>query len=288
MLLRTLVGATLLVAASGARAQDAPTDPAPTDVPAGAAEPSEAPPPPSEAELADARHAFEVAAAAFENGDYETAATEFRTAYELSRHAALLYNVYLAEERAGRPGEAAVMLERYLESELPTPEERTVLERRLERLRTRAASRAPVVDPTESDADRAALIVAPTDARTGETWVLPPEPGGPPIPGIALLVTGGVLLAAFAVLAPLSEVEDQNLAARCGRSAGRTCTGDDVATLTALNVAADVSWIAGAATAAVGIVLLFALPPEPGERSTVALLPTLGPGHAGLSLGGRF
>jgi hypothetical protein len=166
-----------------------------------------------------------------------------------------------------------------------------VLERRLERLRTRAASRGPVVDPSETDADRAALIVAPTDARTGETWVLPPAPGGPPAAGIALLVTGGVLLAGFAVLAPLSEVEDQSLASRCGRSVGRYCTGDEVATLTALNIAADVSWIAGAISAGVGLVLLFALPPEGGERSAgpaVAVVPTVGPGLAGLAAGGRF
>ncbi len=247
-------------------------------------------PPPTEAELEDARHAFEVGAAAFENGDYESASTEFRTAHELSRHPALLYNIYLAEERAGRPGEAALMLERYLETEVPTPEERTLLERRLERLRTRAMSRGVVVDPAENESDRAALIARPTDAD-GSEWVLPTStPTGPPAAGVALLVTGGVLLATFAVLAPLSEVEDQRLAGSCGRSAGRSCTSDETSTLLALNVAADVSWISGGVIGAVGLVLLFALPPEGGTSTepSVAVLPVLGPSYAGLSLGGRF
>lgn len=249
--------------------------------------------PPTEAEMAEARHAFEVASAAFENGDYETASTEFRTAYELSRHPTLLYNVYLAEERAGRPGEAAMMLERYLELGDAQADERAVLERRLERLRTRAASRAPVVDPTESEADRAALLVAPTDVD-GTAWrVVERPPGGPPVAGVALLVTGGVLLVGFAVLAPLSEVEDQRLAGSCGRAVGRFCTAEETSTLLALDVAADVAWIAGAATAVVGLVLLFALPPERGEAAPIALapwlVPTAGGGAlAGLTASGRF
>lgn len=289
MFFRTFFGIALaLLGPSEACAQDAATDTAAgTDTGAAEADTAaaEAPPPPTEAELQEARHAFEVAAAAFENGDYETASTEFRTAYELSRHAALLYNIYLAEERAGRPGEAATMLERYLESDLPTPEERTVLERRLERLRTRAASREPVVDPTESGSDRAALIVAPTDAA-GQAWEREAPVTGPPVAGIAVLVTGGVMLAAFAVLAPLSEAEDQRLAGTCGRSAGSYCTADQVQTLTALNIAADASWIAGAATAAVGLVLLFALPPERAGSTTIA--PTASPEHAGITVRGRF
>src|SRR5688572_17316087 len=67
---------------------------------------------PTAAQLAEAQHSFELATAAYEGGDYETAAEEFRVAYEITRHPELLFNVYLAEERAGRPTEAAEALAR--------------------------------------------------------------------------------------------------------------------------------------------------------------------------------
>lgn len=260
---------------------------------------------PTAAELADAHHSFEVAATAYESGDYETAAEEFRAAYEITQHPELLFNVYLAEERAGRPAEAAEALARYLElATAISTEERPLLERRLERLRARAASRTTVPPPAE-ELDDSALLASPIDDTAGAGGTgddasddasegsEPPTAvsgGGPPVAGVAVLVAGAALLVGFAVLAPLSEVEDQRLASSCGRDATRSCTSDEVTTLTALNIAADVSWIGGAALAAVGVVLLVALPPDGTGTAdaTVAVAPWAGPDGAGLAVGGTF
>nr|MDQ3036305.1 hypothetical protein [Myxococcota bacterium] len=106
-----------------ARAQTAPT-PEPT------AEPTEA-------ELDEARHSFELARRAFDAGDYETAADEFRAAYELMRHPDLLFNLYLAEERRGQHVAAEAALTSYLRDATVAPEQRALLERRLVRLRAR-------------------------------------------------------------------------------------------------------------------------------------------------------
>ena len=69
------------------------------------------------------------------------------------------------------------------------------------------------------------------------------------------------------------------------------CTAEQTTTLLALDVAADVAWIGGAALAAVGLVLLFALPPERGD-APVAVAPFVAPtgdgAIVGLTAGGRF
>src|SRR5690349_185663 len=70
---------------------------------------------PTDAELVEARHSFDVATSAFQAGDYETAATEFRAALALSGAADLEFNVYLSEERAGNLDAAAQALDRYLQ-----------------------------------------------------------------------------------------------------------------------------------------------------------------------------
>jgi hypothetical protein len=102
-----------------------------------------------------------------------------------------------------------------------------------------------------------------------------------------VLIGGGVLLASFGVFAGLAAAEDGNLASRCGRDAGGTCTADDVAMLQTFNLIADISWIAGAVTAATGLILLFVLPAD-GERPSAAVAPWVAPGGAGGTLAGRF
>lgn len=257
-------------------------------------------PAPTEAELADARHSFELASTAYTGGDYETAAEEFRAAYEVTRHPELLFNIYLAEERAGRPAEAAEVLALYLE--LATSigaEERPLLERRLERLRARAASRVTTPPPAD-ELDDSALLSSPmepsaspeeVDAGDAAARPTPATTGGsPPGAAIALVVTAGVLLAGFAVLAPLSEVEDQRLASSCGRDAGRSCTAGETTGLMALNLAADASWIAATVAGVVGVVLWATLPSEGGTavEASVALAPWASPSGAGVTAGGTF
>jgi hypothetical protein len=225
---------------------------------------------PTDAELAEARHSFDLASSAFDDGDYETAATEFNAAYELTRAPDLLFNVYLAEERAGRLAEADAALTRYLADGTIEAEQRALLERRLERLRARIASRAPAPVEEEHVETLLASPIAPVAAP-----ITPPAPvidTSPPTAAIAVLVSAGVLAVSFGVFVALSEVEDQRLASTCGRDAGRSCSSSDVASLQTFNIVSDVSWIGAAVLAATGVVLLFALPPEQHERAMSRLI----------------
>lgn len=238
---------------------------------------------PTDAELADARHSFDLASEAFDGGDYETAASEFRAAYELTHAADLLFNVYLAEERAGRLAEADAALSQYLVDGTIEPEQRALLERRVERLRARIASRAPAPVEEERAETLLASPIAPVAARPPPVAAPPPiVETSPPVAGIAVLVAAGVLAVSFGVFVALSEVEDQRLAGSCGRDSGRTCSASDVSGLQAYDIVSDVSWIGAAALAVTGVVLLLALPPERHERALASVAPWASPNGAGL------
>jgi tetratricopeptide (TPR) repeat protein len=205
-------------------------------------------------------------------GDYESAAREFARAYELSHRPGLLFNLYSVYERLGDFAQAANYLERFLADE-PNAEDRATLEQRLVRLRERASAGQ-------------GSTAAPADAPSAR----PASTGGDPFPVPAVVVTGvgAAALLSVAVLGGLAAGEDASVAETCGRDAGRTCTSDDVATLNALNVAADSLLAIGLVTVTAGVVLWIVLASQGGGES-VAALPWISPsGDGGLALAGRF
>lgn len=243
---------------------------------------------PTDAELAEARHSFDVATRAYESGDYETAVSEFRTALALSDAADLYFNIYLSEERAGNLPQAAEALEQYLQRGTMEDEQRTLLTGRLERLRARIASHAPAPaaseEPQTLHASPLAAVDAPPPAASGaspRTVVVT----GPPIAPIVLMALGGALLVNFGVFAGLSTAENDRLAATCGRS----CSSEQVSTLNTYDIVADASWIAGATLGVLGLVLFFVLPPDRHEEpAPLSLAPWLSPRGGGLTIGGRL
>lgn len=268
VLLAVLVACSLLVTVAPAEAQDHE---------------------PTEAELAEARHSFDVATQAFEAGDYETAVSEFQAALELSGAADLYFNIYLSHERAGELPEAAAALDQYLQHGEIDAEQRRLLEGRLERLRARIASHTPPPQAEEPQTLLASPIaqLAPSTTETAPAETTAPAPRvttRTPILPIALLAAGGALLVSFGVFAGLSVAENDRLTSACGTS----CSSDQVASLNTYDVVADVSWISGAAVGLTGLVLLLVLPPDTHEEPAVVVTPLLGPQVAGLSLGGRL
>ncbi|MFO0685944.1 MAG: hypothetical protein U0234_28045 [Sandaracinus sp.] len=246
---------------------------------------------PTDAELAEARHSFEVATQAFDAGDYETAATEFRTALALSGEPDLYFNIYLSEERAGNLPPAAEALGQYLEHGAMDDEQRTLLTGRLERLRARIASHAPAPAVAEEPQALHASPLATAEASPPPDAPPPSPPPrtvvvtSPPIAPIVLMALGGALLVNFGVFAGLSTAENDRLATTCGRS----CTSDQVSALNTYDIVADASWIAGATLGVLGLVLFFVLPADSHEEpAPVALAPWLSPQGGGLTIGGRL
>lgn len=250
----------------------------------------------SDAELAEARHSFEVATLAFENGDYEGAALEFTAAYEITHHPDLLFNIYLAQERAGRLAEARTALEAYLAQGDPAPEQSSILQRRLGRLEARIAAEEASPDvalaPGPAMPDEAQMLAMLRDAAQTLTAPAARVDVGPSWAAVGTLIAAGALGLSFGIFAALSEVEDQALASRCGRDAGGFCTARDVETLSIYNAVADASWIGALTLAVAGTVFAFALPQEqadaPSAAAALRFAPWASASSAGLATAGSF
>lgn len=230
---------------------------------------------PEQASTEEARRHFDAATAAFDGGDYPAAVEGFERAYELTHHPDILYNIYSAAERAGQLETALRSLERYLAEGEVEAERRPVLQERLARLRERVVARGAEAVPEPVEPQPA---VEPEPERAPSGGVHPAA--------IGMLIAAGVLAVSFGVFAGLSEAEDGSLAAGCGMRG--TCTSEELSTLNALNIAADVSWIAAAAAGVTGVILLFALPPEQSSSAQAAVAPWASPDGAGLVARGSF
>lgn len=217
-----------------------------------------------------ARTHFQSGRLYFDRGEYEAALRDFEAAYELSHRTPLLYNLYVTLENLGRFSEAAERLERYLaEDTALDAETRANYESRLANLRLRATEHDDAVEPTPS-------------ASSGGMGPLG-------IAGITTLAVGGASLIVFAITGPMALAEDAAVGTRCGEGAGRTCGESDVSTLRALTTTADVTMIAGLVLAAAGgTMLAIDLSSSHAESPSVAAVPVIAPGYAGIQIGGRL
>ena len=152
-----------------------------------------------EVDLADteARSRFEAGRAAMAAGRTEDALADFRRAYELSHRPALLYNIGVAADRLRHDDEALEAFEAYLAA-MPAEEisNRAEVESRLVVLRETIAARTRGEDTREEDTR--------SDA--------PATSAGVSVPGIALLVSGGVLAIGGAVLVGVGASERARVA----------------------------------------------------------------------------
>ncbi len=201
----------------------------------------------------EARVHFEAAVHAYDRGAYEQAEVGFRRAHELSAHPDLLYNVYLAAERAGHLPAAAEALEQYLAEGEMSDDRREAFGQRLVRLRARieaaeVGGETGEVPPSEvgDESDELAtpvIFVKRSRIHPAAT---------------ALFVTAGALAVSFAVAAGLSEAEDRSLAGDCGRDTDfPNCADGELDALQRRNLVADISWIGAALAATAGLIVLF-------------------------------
>ena len=224
----------------------------------------------------EARNLFLAGQNAFGSGNYARAVEYFEQAHALSHRSGLLYNIAFAADRLRSDARALEAYRAYLEAEPATPR-RAEVESRIAFLEAALAAPDPEPEPEPQ---------SPAEPAPASEPVLPASSAGFHPAAIISLVGGGVLLATFGVFAALSEVEDQALASRCGRDAGASCSPSALETLRSLNTIADVSWVAGAALAVTGVVLLFALPAE--RSADLAFAPWVAPEGAGVTAVGQW
>jgi tetratricopeptide (TPR) repeat protein len=245
-----------------------------------------------------ARAHFVAGSAHYDRGAYEDAIREFETAYGIAPLPEILYNLYRAHEALGHTEDAVRYLERYL-PDAREVEERSVLEERLANLRARLEEERRAHDADAQAAreaeerrvreaeERAARRGAEEEAARRAEISASRGSGGPTdftTPAIASFVGGGVGLAAFGVLAILAAVENDRLASECGDAVGSYCVEDDLGTLHAYALVADIGLGVGVLGAALGTVFL--LLDGGGDGETAQAVLRVGP--LSLALGGRF
>ena len=174
-------------------------------------------------EDAAAREHFERGAAAFQDGRFDEAASEFGQAYDLSGRPELLYNLYVSHRDAGNDVEALRALRAYLDAGAP-------------------GGSVPRLEES---------------ARVLEERIADEQDDGPPVLAITLLVSGGVLAVAGITTGILSEVARSDLESAC--TAAGSCPPELEATRDrgqALAIATDVLLASAVVAVGIGVVLL--------------------------------
>lgn len=271
----------------------------------------------------DPRALFREGQVAYETGDYATAARLWEEAYALDARPALQYNLAQAYERLGELARAADAYRRFIENappdsaEVPTARARLVsLEQRLDATAIVLAGgpegatvlidgedrgRLPRPDPfrttpgphrvvvsAEGYDDFVANVVVSAGQSATVTIEMAPRAagesggGGGGISTVGIIVTsvGGAMVIAGAITGVVALSTAQSAPSDVGPEADQA---------RALAITTDVLLPVGAVAAATGVVLMFVLGGEGGgERETAAVVPSLGPEHAGLVVWGSF
>ncbi|MGD8316825.1 MAG: tetratricopeptide repeat protein [Myxococcales bacterium] len=149
-----------------------------------------------EARIDQAKQAFAAGTRAYQEGDFETALSRFREAYDLTESPDLLYNIATVCDRMRRDEDALRAYEGYLEAR-PGSVDRQHVESRIEVLRQAIEARREAELEAQIEAERAAIeAAARIKAERPLTHHVGPGPG-PWITigaGGAALVTGAVFV----------------------------------------------------------------------------------------------
>jgi tetratricopeptide (TPR) repeat protein len=250
---------------------------------------------PSDSDTSAAKGAFQAGQVSFNEADYDRAITYWEDAYrrDCTAHAMLL-NLARAYELNGNPRQAVVALETYL-ARNPSSPQRDQIARRVEVLKDKIAALPAVPETSEPVATTEPTgTAAPTTTATA-----PPDRtdgGSKPILPLIVVGVGGVVAIVGGVLY-LDATSDYNDAKdECGGTKGCSKAveekGDDAVSRQNLST---VIGLGGLAIAAAGLVWYLVSPTDgatesaaPRERKRPDVSPVIGPGFAGLSLGGSF
>lgn len=168
---------------------------------------------------------FENGAVLYQEGRYVEAIEAFERSYELSGEPALFFNIANAQERLGEPEKALDALNRY--RVFAVPDERKILERRIENLErrveeqrladARAAEQAASVERAREQQAASRPLVTPVLLPPTSTpvWNAPPAAPVATVRYVRrtrwLAVLGGALAAAGGTAAGLGYVESESL-----------------------------------------------------------------------------
>lgn len=223
-----------------------------------------------------ARASFNAGTVFFEAGNYEEALASFQVSYDASSRPELLFNIALCEERLLRYEEAIATFQRFGAAGAPGHDVAAVQER-VDHLRVLIAERGPLPvaasESSESSEVTAEVVAEPDTASIDTTPYVA-------ITGFAIAAVG---LVGFAILGPLTLVEDGNLA-----DCSPVCSSARVSALEAFALGSDIALGTALAGAILGTIGIFIAPSGDNASASLSLTPTASPGGFGLSARGAF
>ncbi len=269
------------------------------------------PPPPKDPKIAEAKKLFEDGSQAYTDGRYEEAIKAWEQSYQLSGKPLIFESIANAYERQGDKKKAREYLAKWREA--APKEEHDQLDARIKNLDARiAAADAAEAARKEEEAKKKADKAAQDKAAQGDSKEK--EQARASRMKLAIGVGAGGVLAVVAgvVLDVVAAGQRPDPNTACASGAGKTLCKEaakgDIESSSTLALAGDITWIAGAAIAATGVVLFVTLPssgaeagkegtkdapktPEKQSRTAprwVSVAPLVGPGSAGVGLRGAF
>ncbi len=257
---------------------------------------------PTKQDSDQAHSAFLLGKRFFDEADYGSAIHNFADAYKLDcTKTELLTIVARAYELNGNRPEAVHALETYLQrAQTIGADDKAQIQKRIDNLKAQIAAQA---------SSTATATATATAVPTQPTATAPPPPPPPPPPpesgghtvlpwivtgvGAAAAITGGIiyLVESSAANAAKNKCVDENIGA-CTPKPNVTETakaiGQDYTPANNLVPVGSILFFAGLGVAAGGLLWHFLEPTGPAADKKASLTPTVGPGYAGLSLGGSF
>jgi hypothetical protein len=262
--------------------------------------------PPTAEQRREAKRLFNQAHLAYEDADYEGAILKWKRSYELSGEPLIFEAIAKAYEKLGDATKAYENLSQWREHAPAAEQER--LDRRLAALETRIAAEQERV---RKEQERRRLEEERRKAReeaerrkreeqdSGRQSPPPPDDGaalsGTQIASWTMIGVGAAAVVAGivvdAVAASSRPDEETACSAQGDELLCRAALQDDIESSNTLAIAGDITWIAGGAIAATGLVLLLTIGDDEGGSEPAAkarLSPSLGPAGTGFTLSGSF
>jgi hypothetical protein len=254
-----------------------------------------------------ARAAFRLGRAHYDNGDFLKAAEQFEKAYRLSKKPELLYNIYVAYRDANMTRQAAEALRGYLTDANDIPN-RGQLKSRLESLERAiaeeeqknaaqpvpsaapapgtqtVAERQPAQGKPQSSVQTAAPSEPVAESQPQQPSETPMDAGGKgrPLTPFILMGVGGALVIGSIITGVMASSASSELKDKCPSK--ENCDPELKSTKSrgqALAVTTDIMLFGGIATAGVGVVLFFLQSPSESEPSGEPAPVALGCGPSG-------
>lgn len=244
--------------------------------------------------LVEAKRHFETGVEAYARGDYEAAIAAWERSYELSKKPLIFESIANAYERLGDAPKAREYLARWREA--APKDEHALLDERIGHLDARIARERDAKEAERRAAEERAR--REREAHEAEERARAAEEERrrtlqARLPGLVLVGIGGAAIATGVTLGVVAALSRPDVGGACvsagDRSVCRASVQTDIESSNGLATAGDVTWIAGAAVAVTGAVLLAVRwSPGGGGEPQARAAPFVTAGGAGVVLARAF